>query len=207
MQILNLKYPVILASKSPRRKQLLDIIGLENTVVASSFDENSVSETLEPKKYVIKVATGKLNDIIQKHQDETKTLFIAADTTVILEGEKLNKPKDKVDAINMLKKLSGKTHSVYTGLAIGFNFPLKFYYDFEETKVTFRELNLKEIEKYVESGSPLDKAGAYGIQDDFGAVFVSRIDGCYYNVVGLPLQKLYVMLSDISKDESESESL
>lgn len=120
-----------------------------------------------------------------------KGIIITADTIVVLEKKILGKPINKKDAYHILKTLSGKTHTVYTGYSI-YNFMNnKLISEMEKTKVTFRELTEKEIKEYINSGSPMDKAGAYGIQDDFGAVFIKKINGCYYNVVGLPLSKLY----------------
>jgi len=116
---------------------------------------------------------------------------------VVLDGVIINKPKDKKDAEKILKKLSGNTHIVYTGFAIFNSKNNKTIFDYETTEVTFRKLDKQEILDYIETGSPMDKAGAYGIQDDFGAVFIEKIHGCYYNVVGLPLQKLYKRLKEI----------
>ena len=102
----------------------------------------------------------------------------------------MGKPNNKADAVKMLQLLSGKSHFVYTGFTVYNSVNNKQFSDYEKTKVTFRKLELSEIEKYVNSGSPLDKAGSYGIQDDYGALFVKKIEGCYYNVVGLPISKL-----------------
>ena len=123
-------------------------------------------------------------------------IVIGADTIVVLNGEMLGKPTDKEDAVRMLKTLSGKTHTVYTGVALVDMPSHKNQVDVEATQVTFRDLPEDEIREYVNGGSPLDKAGAYGIQDDYGAVFVTRIQGCYYNVVGLPLARLYMRMKE-----------
>jgi septum formation protein len=118
--------------------------------------------------------------------------IIGADTIVVLENEILGKPASSTDAVTMLRKLSGRTHFVYTGFTV-IDVPSgRSVSDYEKTAVTFRQLQDDEILRYVDSGSPLDKAGAYGIQDDFGAVFVERIEGCFYTVVGFPLEKFYV---------------
>jgi septum formation protein len=125
-------------------------------------------------------------------------IFIGADTIVVLEGEYLAKPADAADAVRMLERLSGRTHAVITGVAI-LEYPERTIELFhEETFVTFRRIPRSEIEEYVAGGSPMDKAGAYGIQDDYGAVFVTRIEGCYYNVVGLPLSHTYSALRKFS---------
>jgi septum formation protein len=120
--------------------------------------------------------------------------IIGADTIVVLDGEMLGKPNDRVEAVDMLKRLSGRTHTVVTGIALVEVPSGRNTVEVESTKVTFREIPEEEIREYVDGGSPLDKAGAYGIQDDYGAVFVTRIEGCYYNVVGLPLARLHTMM-------------
>jgi septum formation protein len=123
-----------------------------------------------------------------------RAVIIGADTTVAIGSEVLNKPLDEADAERMLRKLSGQTHTVYTGVALvrsGTNEMTSFV---ESTDVTFRNLGIEEIRQYIATGAPMDKAGAYGIQEDFGAVFVRQIDGDYYNVVGLPICRLYVEL-------------
>lgn len=108
----------------------------------------------------------------------------------------MGKPADRADAIRMLETLSGRTHVVVTGFALVDRPSDRWVSDAEATQVTFRPLTRAEIEQYVDSGSPMDKAGAYGIQDDYSAVFVSRVEGCFYNVVGLPLSKLYTALEE-----------
>jgi septum formation protein len=121
-------------------------------------------------------------------------IIITADTIVVINGKILGKPTDKKDAEKLLNTLSGKRHVVYTGFSVYNSRSKKVITDYEKTYVTFRKLLNDEIKEYVESGSPLDKAGAYGIQDDYGAVFITKINGCYYNVVGLPLTKVYQTL-------------
>jgi septum formation protein len=129
---------------------------------------------------------------------------VGADTIVTLGSTMLGKPTDYDDAVRMLGLLSGKTHTVHTGYAIIDRPSNKIISGVEETLVTFRSIPKAEIEEYVAGGSPMDKAGAYGIQDDYGAVFVRRIEGCYYNVVGLPLSALYEALMKIEKRSLES---
>jgi septum formation protein len=121
------------------------------------------------------------------------SIIIGSDTTVVLDGEILNKPDDEEHAVKMLRLLSGRTHTVFTGLALVHQGG-RHRVASRRTDVTFRPLDDGEIVAYVRGGSPMDKAGAYGIQDDFGAVFVSRVEGCYYTIVGLPLELLYVEL-------------
>ena len=135
-----------------------------------------------------RLSIEKLNHALLKIK---KGIIITADTIVVIENHILGKPKNKIDAKRILKKLSGRTHNVYTGYSIYNSSNNKFITDFENTLVTFRKLSNEEIDDYISTGSPMDKAGAYGIQDDFGAVFIEKIDGCYYNVVGLPLAKVY----------------
>jgi septum formation protein len=130
-------------------------------------------------------------------QNVREGLVIGADTIVVLDGRMLGKPDDPDDAVRMLRSLSGRTHTVATGIALVDRPSDRHLTAVELTDVTFRELPLGEIEEYVAGGSPLDKAGAYGIQDDYGAVFVTRIAGCYYNVVGLPLARLHGMLTEL----------
>ena len=140
-----------------------------------------------PIKTVKRLAEEKLNIAVEKIDEG---IVITADTIVVLNKQIIGKPKNKKDAFKILTMLSGKTHYVYTGFAIKNISTKKTIVDYEKTAVTFRELNREEIENYIKSKSPMDKAGAYGIQD-YGAVFVEKINGCYYNVMGLPLAKVY----------------
>jgi len=184
------KKRVILASTSPRRVHLLKQIGIMVDVLPSNIEE-IFDPTLSPEQNATNLATLKAKDVGKTLDD---AIVIGADTIVALGRTLLGKPRDDPDAIRMLETLSGRTHTVYTGFALLDRPSDRCISDVEVTKVTFRELPRREIEEYVASGSPMDKAGAYGIQDDYGAVFVSRIEGCFYNVVGLPLSKLYVTL-------------
>lgn len=130
-------------------------------------------------------------------QKTGKGIIITADTIVVLKKHVLGKPKNKKDAFRILKLLSGKTHIVYTGYTIKNTSTGKTIFGYEKTDVTFNKLEDKLILDYIAGGSPMDKAGAYGIQDDFGAVFVKKINGCYYNVIGLPISKVYKSLKNI----------
>jgi septum formation protein len=147
-----------------------------------------------PIQTVKRLALHKSDEAVSKIKNG---ILITADTIVVLGKEIIGKPKNEKDAFKILSKLSGKTHIVFTGFAIKNLSNNRIIVGYEKTYVTFRKLTLKEISEYIKTGSPMDKAGAYGIQDDFGAVFVKRIDGCYYNVVGLPLAKIYKSLIDI----------
>lgn len=187
----NLK--IYLASKSPRRRKLLKQLGIK----FKSFSVDLHEEILDgehPIQTVKRLALHKSDEAISKIENG---ILITADTIVVLGNEIIGKPRNKKDAFYILSKLSGKTHSVFTGFAVVNLNNKKKIVDYEKTEVTFRDLTPKEITDYIKTGSPMDKAGAYGIQDDFGAVFVKRINGCYYNVVGLPLAKLYKSLIDI----------
>lgn len=185
--MIELNVPIYLASKSPRRKKLLQQLGLKFTQILVSTDENLI-ENEKPHKTVIRLAKEKNDAALNRIR---KGIIITADTIVVLKNEILNKPKNKAEAFKILKKLSGKTHIVYSGFGIRNLSNGKEIFDYEKTFVTFRKLTDKEIKDYINTGSPMDKAGAYGIQDDFGAVFISKINGCYYNVVGLSLAKFY----------------
>ncbi len=185
----------ILASKSPRRKELLGNIGISFTVVESDFDESTVSKQLEPDLYVKELAMFKAMSVIKKAPADT--LVIGADTVVVFEDQVLGKPKDRDDAIDMLKKLSGNVHYVYTGVCVAKSDNGKCVACCEKTAVFFRKLTHQEIEYYVDTYNPLDKAGAYGIQE-YAGVFVQRIEGDYFNVVGLPVCRLYTMFSEFN---------
>jgi septum formation protein len=182
---------LILASGSPRRSNLLRQMGFEFEVRLKAISEFSVTET-DPVKRVIHLSKEKAEAVLS----EVKSgLIIGADTLVCLEGELFGKPKNLDEARNMLHLLSGMTHDVFTGFTLietgGHSVS-----DFEKTRVTFRQLEDWEIEDYIAYGNPLDKAGAYGIQDRSG-LFVDRIDGCFYNVVGFPLTKFYEALKKL----------
>ncbi|QQS37649.1 MAG: septum formation protein Maf [Ignavibacteriales bacterium] len=179
--------PIYLASKSPRRRKLLKQINIPYRIIDVQTDEK-FSDKETPLQNAKRIANEKSIAAISKN---VKGIVITADTIVVLDNKKIAKPTSKKNAVQMLKMLSGLTHIVYTGYCIANTITGKRILGAEKTYVTFRELSDKEIKTYVDSGSPMDKAGAYGIQDDYGAVFVSRIKGCYYNVVGLPLSKIF----------------
>lgn len=191
--MLKTKLPIYLASQSPRRKQLLKQIGIEFKSFSVDLDEQ-ISDSETPIAAVKRLSFEKL-ELAEKIK--TDGIIITADTIVVLNSKIIGKPKNKKDARFILGQLSSKTHFVFTGYAIKNSVTNNIIIDYEKTAVTFRELSSKEIRDYVADGSPLDKAGAYGIQDDYGAVFVSKINGCYYNVVGLPLSKIYESLNKV----------
>ena len=182
---------IILASASPRRAQLLKQINLTFTVSPSHIEE-VMDENLSPDRLVESLAQQKGESVLSDHPD---SFIIAADTIVTINGKYLGKPTDENDAEAMLQNLSTQTHEVYSGVYLALTNEkgkmLNSRVFSEETKVTFGALEESEIRKYVATGSPMDKAGSYGIQDDFGAVFVKQIHGDYYNVVGFPLHAFY----------------
>ena len=182
---------VILGSASPRRLALLQQIGIEATVCPADFDEVSGS-AVQAEDVVLANAAGKCQAVVKIKGDSLPV--IAADTVVVAEGVILGKPQDAEEAVKMLKQLSGKTHKVLTGIAIAY--AGEILAEVCETKVVFRELSEDEIKQYVATGEPLDKAGAYGIQGK-GAVLVEKIDGCYNNVVGLPLTRMQLILAKL----------
>lgn len=179
-------YPIILASNSPRRKQLLEMIGISFIVQPSSIYED-FSVDLKPEEFVQHYAKEKSIDIAKKYQDH---LVIGADTIVVLNHEILGKPSNIEESFNMLKSLSGQIHTVYTGVSLNHIKAEISDTFFEQTNVTFNNLSDDDITYYIETYTPLDKAGSYGIQDWF-AVCVKRIEGCFYNVMGFPLAAFY----------------
>ncbi|NVM52226.1 MAG: septum formation protein Maf [Candidatus Helarchaeota archaeon] len=180
---------IYLASESPRRSMLLQKIGLNFRRIKPNAEEIS-EEDLEPEEYVITNAVRKARSILPQIDEG---IIIAADTIVVKDSEILGKPLDEKDAIRMLSKLSGASHDVYTAIVLLEKGTNKMEVEIEQTRVEMRKISSKQIQKYVESGEPLDAAGAYKIQER-GAKFIRRIEGCYYNVVGLPISMLVEML-------------
>ena len=183
---------IILASKSPRRQELLGSNYKEFTIMNSNFDESSVNYKGDPETYVMELAKGK-GEIVAKNLSKP-SIVIALDTIVVIDNKVLGKPKDEEDARSMLKSLSGHNHKVYSGIYMINTETGKCDIDFAETTVRFAKLTELEINNYIESKEPMDKAGAYGIQG-LGGLFVEGINGCYYNVMGLPLNLVYKKLS------------
>lgn len=173
---------LILASASPRRKELLSLAGFDFEVITSSVDE-VVDPMLEPCELVVSLAKQKAKDVAANNPGKT---VIGADTVVVLNGKVLGKPRDEQDAVRMLQELSGKTHEVYTGVYIVSGNKSKGFY--ECTKVKFCTLTREQIEAYVATKEPMDKAGSYGIQGK-GCVLVEGIEGDYFNVVGFPVSR------------------
>ncbi len=185
--------PIYLASQSPRRKSLLKQIGLEFKTFSVELNEE-ILDSEHPIKTVKRLSLEKLK---LAETMVSEGIVITADTIVVIDGEIIGKPRTYSEAKVILKRLSGKTHFVYTGYSIKNIVKNKLITDYRKTSVTFRELSNFEINEYVKTGSPMDKAGAYGIQDDYGALFISKINGCYYNVMGLPLSKVFLSLKEV----------
>ncbi|HEY8465083.1 MAG TPA: Maf family protein [Bacillota bacterium] len=181
---------LILASASPRRAELLRQIGLNFKIVVSNVSEDLPPQTTTPEQLVVALALAKAKAAADRVREG---VIIGADTVVLLGNQVLGKPASPAEAATMLKALSGKRHQVFTGIAIFEPVTGKLATDYAMTEVVLRPLAPAEIQAYVATGEPLDKAGAYGIQG-LGAVLVERIEGCYFNVVGLPLGKLVAML-------------
>jgi septum formation protein len=186
---------IILASASPRRKQLMEMLGLDFKILTPAIDEQ-FSNLLSIDENIKNITQKKVFSVIDKHT-LLDALIIAADTVVVLDGTVLTKPKDYADAFNILQKLSSQTHQVHTGIYVFDTLSSEAIYKSEKTKVTFKNINAVEIDAYIKTNEPFDKAGAYGIQG-LGSVFIKRIEGCFYNVVGLPVSLLYDILKEFN---------
>ncbi len=183
---------IILASSSPRRAQLLRQVGIPFRTMEVDVDEG-FSEELSPADHVVSLAKRKAHSAASKLR---AGIVLAADTIVLYQGKIMGKPKDAEEAKKMLSWLSGNIHQVYTGLALIDVGKGRMVTGYEVTKVKFHSLSTDFIASYVETGEPLDKAGAYGVQRR-GALLVEKVDGCFYNVVGLPLSKLLTLLQEL----------
>ena len=182
---------IVLASASPRRKQLLEQMGLKFDVIVSNIEEKS-PQGLAPEEISMELAYNKAMNVAL--QINEPAIVIGADTLVV-KDRILGKPKDEEDARQMLRMLQGQTHQVITGLALVNPWTGKVQKGYEKTLVEMAALTLQEIECYIKTGEPMDKAGGYGIQGLAG-IFISRIEGCYFNVVGLPIHLLWKMLKE-----------
>jgi septum formation protein len=181
---------VVLASQSPRRRELLDLIGIAHSVKPADVDE-TIHAGEDPVAYVERVARDKVAKVAAGDRD---AVVIGADTTVVVDGELLAKPDDAADARRMLKRLAGRSHFVHTAIAVARGGRVASAV--ETVGVTFRALTDAEIAAYVATKEPLDKAGAYGIQG-FGATIVERVDGDYFSVMGLGLRRLVALLAEL----------
>jgi septum formation protein len=190
--MINLKYPLILASNSPRRQQLLRESGFEFTIQASSVKED-FPESMNAVEVPAFLARKKAEGLLHLSK---KNIILSADTIVVLDGKILGKPGSSQEAFEMLSLLSGKEHRVYTGVCIAFK--NKCNTSVEETEVRFKDLSTDEIDYYIKHYAPMDKAGAYGIQEWIGLIGITGITGSYLNVVGLPVAQVYNMLSELN---------
>lgn len=189
---MDLRFPLILASSSPRRKVLLESTGLKFDVISRPADEN-FSVDIEPQELALNIAENKL----QSYKDLSDShIVICADTIVVIDGQILGKPDNAYNALEMLKMLNGKKHNVITGVALAYPEGKKSFH--ETTTITLYTLEIKELQYYINHFEPFDKAGAYGIQEWFGHIAVKKIEGSYTNVVGLPVSKLYQRLKSLS---------
>ena len=182
-----LNVPLVLASASPRRKSLLEAMGLDPIVQPAEVDETPHPDE-SPTRMVERLALAKARAVSPDHPH---AIVLGSDTTVVLDGRILGKPESEDEARFMLKELSGREHDVITSLALVHEVSDRHVVTSERTRVAFDTLSDRRIERYVAGGSPMDKAGSYGIQDDQGAFFVRGIHGDYYTVMGLPLNLLY----------------
>lgn len=188
---------LILASQSPRRKILLQQIGIPFSVFPSDVKE-PINMKMSPDKMVIDLSEKKAEQVCRELErcSQGSDIVLAADTIVVLDDVVMGKPKDPEEAFNMLGALSGRWHEVITGVTLKTVNSTNKITHAEKTKVKMRKLSKQTIQRYIDSGEPFDKAGAYGIQG-LGALLVEKLHGCYYNVVGLPLYRVSVMLNDM----------
>lgn len=186
------KYNIILASKSPRRQELLRGMGVKFTILTKETPENFPAEM--PLDKVPQFLSQQKSKAFDENELPENYLIITSDTVVIAENEILGKPKDREDALRMLTLLSGKTHHVVTGVTVRTATKTKTFG--VKSKVTFAALDAEEMAYYVDNYRPYDKAGAYGIQEWIGYVGISGMNGSFYNVMGLPTRRLYQVLKD-----------
>lgn len=195
------EFKLILASASPRRAEILRNARFDFAVVPAHIDE-SRRPNEPPADYVRRLAEEKARTVARQLANDAandSTFIIGADTVVVIDTDILGKPSSAANAREMLRRLSGNPHVVYTGLAV-LQRNGAAHTAVEKTRVTFEPLSEKEIEDYIVTGEPVDKAGAYAIQGR-GGKFISRIEGCYFNVMGLPLACLYAMLRDLNEEQ------
>lgn len=186
-------YKIYLASKSPRRRELLADMGIDYELLSAEVEE-SYDPSMPPAEVVQYLSRLKLS-AVDFSQYPANTIFIACDTIVVADGQILGKPKDDEEALQMLRQLSGHTHTVLSGLTVAT--PARMLTDYRSSEVVFAELSEAEIEYYVRQYRPLDKAGAYGIQEWVGNIGIQSIHGSFYNVMGLPTCLLWIMLKEL----------
>jgi len=181
---------VILASQSPRRRELLNLVGIAHEVRPADIDESYLAGE-RPREHAERLARGKAAVIAAREPD---AVIIGSDTIVVVDGDVLGKPSGDLDAVRMLARLAGRSHTVITAVAVAWRGEI--HSSVEEVGVTFHPLTRAEIDAYIATREPMDKAGAYGIQG-YGATIVSRVDGDYFAVMGLPLQRLTRVLASL----------
>ena len=180
-----MKPRVILASQSPRRRELLALVGIAHEVRPADIDETYLPGEV-PREHALRLAREKAEKIAERD-----AVVIGSDTIVVVDGDVLGKPTDDADAARMIRRLSGRSHTVITAVAVSWKGRVEV--DAETVDVTFHELSDEQIRGYIATGEPMDKAGAYGIQG-FGATIVARVDGDYFAVMGLPLQRMVLLM-------------
>lgn len=194
------KQKIILASTSPRRHGLAQQMGLDFEIVPSDYEEDMTMK-LTPEKLAMTLAYGKAADVAKKRNDG---IVLGIDTFISFKGEKLGKPHTKEKAFSLLKKFSGKKLQVYSGVALIDCKTKKEIKDYEVSEVYFRKITDDEIKKYIETGEPLDKAGAFAIQG-LGSIFIKKVNGCYANIVGFPIANIYKNLTKLGVNIFEHE--
>lgn len=182
---------IVLASSSPRRKKLLEEAGYSFSIDPSNFDESKVSKA-DPREMVKTLSLEKAREVAKRHK---AAIIIGADTTVILDGQLFEKPEDEKDAKRMLTLLSGKIHTVITGISVINTESNQEIIAIEESKVFFKKLTEQQIDEYIQAGEVMDKAGAYAIQEGLSQYFVEKTEGDYTNIVGLPMKRLGKILT------------
>jgi septum formation protein len=195
-----MKKKIILASTSPRRHELAQQMGLEFEIIPSNYEED-MTMNMGPDKLAMTLAYGKALDVAK---DRKEGIVLGIDTFIAFEGKKLGKPKSKEDAFQMLQSFSGKSQEVYSGVALIDCETGEEIKDYEVTKVKFRDLTDDEINNYIKTGEPMDKAGAYAIQG-LSSIFIERIEGCYKNVMGFPVYNIYKNLNKMGVNIFEYE--
>jgi len=183
---------IVLASASPRRRELLSMLGVKDFQIIPALGEETAEPGLSPEALVCALSLAKAQEVASKCSETA--LVLAADTIVVLDGQIMGKPANKKDALRMLSALSGRAHTVFTGVTVMRNGETRT--EFEQTQVRFRTMTEREIVAYIDTGEPMDKAGAYGAQG-IGALFVEGIEGDFFNVMGLPLCRLSKMLEKL----------
>ncbi len=192
---MNLSYPLILGSKSPRRKEILEKSGFQFSVEAKDTEESYPDDL--PKTEVAAFLSEKKAKAFLRDSSYENKIVLTADTTVLIDGILLEKPQNDREAFEMLRKLSGRTHQVISGFSILFNGKISSYSD--ETLVSFSQLRDEDINNYIQEHRPFDKAGAYGIQEGIGLTHITRLEGSYFTVMGLAIHKVYQALAQMQK--------